>query len=51
MNVEVDLNIRIRVTDEPLKPASPRSTLAALLARITSHPCIVMLIRQLVGQS
>jgi len=51
MNVEVDVTFKIRATDDTPKASPPRPTLASLCERITSHPYIVMLLREIVRHS
>jgi hypothetical protein len=47
MNVELEVSLKIRVSDDPPKASPPRPLLAVLLDRIASHPCVVMLLREI----
>lgn len=51
MNVEVEVTIKLRASDEPTKAPLRPSVFAALLDRIASHPCVVMLLREIVRAS
>jgi hypothetical protein len=51
MNVEVEITLKIRATDDPPKAPTPRPILAVLLDRIASHPCVVMLLREIMRKS
>jgi hypothetical protein len=51
MNVEVEITLKIRASDEPSQARPRPSTLAALLDRIASHPCVVMLLREIMRHS
>ncbi len=51
MNVEIEISLKIRASDDPPKAQSPRPLIAILLDRIASHPCVVMLLREIVRAS
>ena len=51
MNIDIEVTFKIRASDEPPKAQPRLSILATLLDRIASHPCVAMLLREIMRQS
>jgi hypothetical protein len=51
MNVEIEVTLKIRASDDPRQAEPRRSLLIILLDRIASHPCVVMLLREIMRHS
>ncbi len=51
MNVEIEITFKSRATDEAAKAQPRPSILAVLLDRIASHPCVVMILREILRNS
>lgn len=50
MSVELEVTVKIRMNDGT--PPTPQAVpwLARLLGRLTAHPCVVMLLREILGK-
>jgi hypothetical protein len=47
MNTEVEVNVKIRVSEESPPAEPPRTAIAALLERIAAHPCVLFIVREI----
>jgi len=51
MNIELEISVKVKATDDA-PPAEPRrAILAAVLDKIAAHPCVVMILREFVQRS
>jgi hypothetical protein len=51
MNIDIEVNLKIRASEKTPQVETPRPVIRCLLAKLASHPCIVMLLRELIRQS
>jgi hypothetical protein len=51
MNVEIEVSVKVRVSDAPAQSPPSRPIIAVLLDRIASHPCVVMILREILRNS
>ena len=51
MNVDLDVSVKFRVSEETPEVEPRRPILAALMDRIASQPCVVMILREIMRNS
>jgi len=53
MSVELEVTVKVKVSDSAetsVKPL-PLPLLARLMARVATHPCVLMILREFAGKS
>jgi hypothetical protein len=51
MNIDIEVSLKIRVSDDQPQARPSRPLLAVLLDRLASHPCVVMILREIMRNS
>jgi hypothetical protein len=51
MNIDIEVSLKIRDSEGAPQVEPRRAILAYLLERIASHPCVVMLLREIMRNS
>jgi hypothetical protein len=51
MNIDIEVTFKIRVSDQMPQDQPKPALLAVLLNRIVSHPCVVMILREMLRGS
>jgi hypothetical protein len=49
MNIELEIRLKIKANEEATEPRKP--VFACLVDKIAAHPCVVMLLREIVRNS
>ncbi len=51
VNIDIEVSFKVRVSHAPTPPPPTRPILVVLLNRIVSHPCVVMILREIMQGS
>ncbi len=51
MNIDIEVTLKVKASDDTSQVKQRRSALVCLLDRLASHPCIVMILREIMRNS